>query len=615
MRETRNEDAAMQSYNPRVAKKINIIDIPYIPDQIDLDDLEETDGKLMLLPEKHIKQIRSALEKETENKIKRYRKNELKQLGLPTKYSIVKLNGKYYAIYKGLKENKALGKGYFGVVKIAQNLETGEWVALKIQSCLRLNDYPERIPDTAQQVKQRGEKEFQMLAKTGQTQGAFESVSASKGYQYSILATFTKGTELFIYCKKLKERYRNLPTVKWLQIAIGICKRIENLHDCHQLIHRDIKSENFIYYSVTDEVGLVDFGHACPEPDNNEGTKHAISISGTVGFIAPEIYEEGKYSKKSDTYAIGMCLLELLNLGFFTPEMHMVIDCEDDQAFKNNKHIRDDTARKLILRFIRNHLIARDPAARPEVREISQFLTAIQNRYLSLPSRTVIVGILNLDEYKKFDKFTRLEMQHGLKKFDRIILVDKRKCRIKKYILLRRELTENGITVENKVVPGRATRKTIATVPEWMESNDSLNIYCYFHVTRKTYKKSLEEQRVATISPTASEEDIAEYFSRLRIYPSQYQSLQKNLQDEIVRLRMKNNATASAHADLLEKTLLKFEHLYKSSDLHYQSVYSRLIEIENQAPTTHAAGNFFAKSPVTQPHATAPDLDRKWQPS
>lgn len=590
-------------------RNCQFIDIPYLPYQVDTDDVAENNGRLMLLPEKQIRKIKERLDKDTERASWRYRKDDLKKLGLPARFSIIKLNGKYYALYMGYKRRKALGVGTFGAVKLVQDLATGEWAAIKIQSELGAKGRHR----AKEEVKNRGEQEFAMLAKAGQAQGAFESISPEKKYQYSIVTKLAAGTELFVFCSNLAKSRRDLPTVTWLQIAASLCTNVIKLHE-HQLVHCDIKGENFIYDQAKGQTSIVDFGYARPVIDDCED-KREHSLVGTTGFIAPEIYERGAYSRKSDTYALGVSLLELLGLGYIDHMSRLVIHDENHPVFMNNKVIRDETARRQISRFIRLHMLARDPEARPDARETRRFITTIRERYLSLPSRVVAVGFLSVAEYSKLKtKTAKDELISGMKKFDRVILADNKQRDIKKYILLSRSLAEQGINVENRVVSAGSVREAIAAAPEWVESRDSQNIYCYFHVTNKSYKKNLTAERVFTISPHATDKVITEYFQERWILPAQYLTLKMNLQNEIKLLSARANAVSQAHAGMLADTLREFNELYAGGALTYQHACTRLVELQSQVPINRTAGCFFAKRGSSQPRAIVPDIDRRWRP-
>jgi serine/threonine protein kinase len=54
---------------------------------------------------------------------------------------------------------------------------------------------------------------------------------------------------------------------------------------------------------------ISDFGLAVTSGNHSKGN---IKLSGTMGYVAPEYLLDGKLTEKSDVYAFGVVLLELL---------------------------------------------------------------------------------------------------------------------------------------------------------------------------------------------------------------------------------------------------------------------------------------------------------------
>ncbi|KAK7351362.1 hypothetical protein VNO77_10754 [Canavalia gladiata] len=95
-----------------------------------------------------------------------------------------------------------------------------------------------------------------------------------------------------------------------LKIALDAARGLEYLHEhCYPaVIHRDMKSSN-ILLDANFNAKLSDFGLAITDGSQN---KKNIKLSGTLGYVAPEYLLDGKLTDKSDVYAFGVVLLELL---------------------------------------------------------------------------------------------------------------------------------------------------------------------------------------------------------------------------------------------------------------------------------------------------------------
>ncbi|WJZ95047.1 hypothetical protein VitviT2T_013843 [Vitis vinifera] len=102
-------------------------------------------------------------------------------------------------------------------------------------------------------------------------------------------------------------------TLTWhlrMKIAVDVARGLEHLHEhCNPpVIHRDLKSSNILLDSDFN-AKLSDFGLAITSGTQN---KNNLKLSGTVGYVAPEYLLDGKLTDKSDVYAFGVILLELL---------------------------------------------------------------------------------------------------------------------------------------------------------------------------------------------------------------------------------------------------------------------------------------------------------------
>ncbi|KEH39620.1 putative protein kinase RLK-Pelle-RLCK-X family [Medicago truncatula] len=94
-----------------------------------------------------------------------------------------------------------------------------------------------------------------------------------------------------------------------LRIAIDVARALEYLHEHSNppVVHRDLKSSNVLLDSDFN-AKLSDFGLAVAS-----GVQHKnMKMSGTLGYVAPEYISHGKLTDKSDVYAFGVVLLELL---------------------------------------------------------------------------------------------------------------------------------------------------------------------------------------------------------------------------------------------------------------------------------------------------------------
>lgn len=112
--------------------------------------------------------------------------------------------------------------------------------------------------------------------------------------------------------KKTAKGFASLSWSVRYKVAVGIADAIAYLHNGAEkcIVHRDIKPSN-ILLSSKKRPKLCDFGLATwtPAPSVPFLCK---TVKGTFGYLAPEYFQHGKISDKTDVYAFGVVLLELI---------------------------------------------------------------------------------------------------------------------------------------------------------------------------------------------------------------------------------------------------------------------------------------------------------------
>ncbi|HEY1767561.1 MAG TPA: serine/threonine-protein kinase [Terracidiphilus sp.] len=101
-----------------------------------------------------------------------------------------------------------------------------------------------------------------------------------------------------------------LPVERAVAITLGICDALDYMHK-HGVVHRDLKPEN-VMVGENDSIKLIDFGIAMKEDARRLTFTEISPTLGTPDYIAPEQVKGQRGDQRSDIYAVGVMLYEML---------------------------------------------------------------------------------------------------------------------------------------------------------------------------------------------------------------------------------------------------------------------------------------------------------------
>ncbi len=101
-----------------------------------------------------------------------------------------------------------------------------------------------------------------------------------------------------------------LPEERAIRLTIAICEALEYIHS-RNVFHRDLKPEN-IMVDAEDRVKLIDFGIAGQEGARRLTFAKLSNVMGTPDYISPEQVKGRRGDSRSDIYALGIMLYEML---------------------------------------------------------------------------------------------------------------------------------------------------------------------------------------------------------------------------------------------------------------------------------------------------------------
>ena len=196
-----------------------------------------------------------------------------------------------------------LGAGGMGEVYRAKDARLGRDVAIKV--------LPEAVASDAAR-RERFEREAKAVAALSHPNiiNVFDT-GLHDGHPFVVMELLEGDT--------LRERLASgaLPVRKAVEIAVQIARGLGAAHD-KQIVHRDLKPEN-IFVLRDGQVKILDFGLAREIATNHSGgteTRAAITDAGiamgTVGYMAPEQIRAQPVDGRTDLFAFGAVLFEML---------------------------------------------------------------------------------------------------------------------------------------------------------------------------------------------------------------------------------------------------------------------------------------------------------------
>ncbi|GKA43394.1 serine-threonine/tyrosine-protein kinase catalytic domain-containing protein [Tanacetum coccineum] len=189
------------------------------------------------------------------------------------------------------------GKVYKGAINIGANVKT---VAIK------------RLDSTSNQGASEFWAEVKMLSKLRHCNLVSLIGYCNDGQEMILVYEYMPRGTLEDH---LHKRLSSLTWVRRLKICIGAARGLDYLHTGsgieHGVIHRDFKSSNILLHNSW-EAKISDFGLSKVIPRNQPSTYVNTLVKGTFGYLDPNYFQTGRLTRKSDVYAFGVVLFEVL---------------------------------------------------------------------------------------------------------------------------------------------------------------------------------------------------------------------------------------------------------------------------------------------------------------
>jgi serine/threonine protein kinase len=269
------------------------------------------------------------------------------------------IKGRYRVLEK-------LGEGGMGTVYLAEQVAISRKVALKI---LR----PDYTSD--QEFVRRFRQEAKLAASFSHRNvvTVFDFDQADDGSLYIVME--------YVDGESLADVIRNGPMdiSRGLQLAAQIADGLNAAHRAG-VIHRDVKPENIMVVGEGEEIKLMDFGIArLRDTGATSRLTRAGTIMGTPAYMAPEQIEGQEVSERTDIYAFGIVLYEILSgtVPFRAPTPGAVLIKHLQETAVPLRKLRSDVP--VLVERVVIQALQKDPANRPaRMEEVVQALKRAQ---------------------------------------------------------------------------------------------------------------------------------------------------------------------------------------------------------------------------------------------
>lgn len=198
-----------------------------------------------------------------------------------------------------------IGEGGMGAVYRATDTRLGRNVAIKVLTAVTLSD-KERIQRFEQEARATGMLNHPNLL-------TIYDVGNSDGTPF-LVSELLEG-------ETLRDRIDRgaIPARKAVDVALQVAHGLAAAHD-KGIVHRDLKPEN-IYITKEGRVKILDFGIAKLSATGNDSVAGKFQMAatepgivlGTVGYMSPEQVRGEQVDRRSDIFAFGAILYEMLS--------------------------------------------------------------------------------------------------------------------------------------------------------------------------------------------------------------------------------------------------------------------------------------------------------------
>lgn len=289
-------------------------------------------------------------------------------------------------------KKKKIGRGSYGEAWLCEPAAGGPVCVVKIMD----------LPKMSTRDIQYAWSEIKCLSRVKHPNIIRYHEDREEGDSLLIAMEFADGGDLD---RQIKQRAANgshyFQEHEVLFMFLQICMALDHIH-CKKMLHRDIKGAN-IFLTSTGVIKLGDFGFS-HEYEETVSNAVAGTFCGTPYYLAPELWENKKYSKKADVWSVGVLLYEMLALKrpYTAQNMRGLMEKVLEGKFPPTPSHYSKEMQGLVA-----FILDRDPDKRPSMREI------LQHSYMKEGMKLFLEAV---DKSPKIGGETKVELKENVDK-------------------------------------------------------------------------------------------------------------------------------------------------------------------------------------------------------
>lgn len=389
------------------------------PPQVDEQDLG-SDGRLISIKMLHdLKQAMHAelAEIRCGDAVRISKCDIINKYGIKCPYSVVAHRNEHdeiqlFAIYRGVKSNKHLGTGQHGVIKLIQDLQTTAFHALKLTAAFANED--KLLQESGDLIAKYS---YEPRSTRNRNKYAPRHGSAPPTIN-ALITRLAKGVTI--------DTINITNAAQLCKVLLGMVTATKQLHD-RNILHNDIKPDQFLFDEINNIVKLVDLGNAYNFGDNAvlkrvRGKSFRYGTSVYSYKQTPHIDVNKHVTRhdllKVDIYALGISMAQVAGL---LGHDYNLVDLDSD-IFQKNGIIPDGELRQSLWELLYSMTNA-NWSHRPDISAVFQACSLLTEKINKKVAASELIGIIDINKFKSCSDTKRKKLADKASCVDSVVFV------------------------------------------------------------------------------------------------------------------------------------------------------------------------------------------------